>query len=451
MRKDEGYLLPDDTNPDLDVCIRAYVPDDPRYIAAFWGSYEYLANWMAWERDTEKRGKDAAARWRTPFERARDEWNCSPGECGIVNIRQSETVPCELEKQVDCDGAWDTFADMRLCVPSMRISNGILQQDTTGTGTWVDAADAPYTPSEDAEAPAPWENPPEGETGNCLSAANVAAYVDFCAHSFAGSMVDGLTFFQTLSVAITILTALMGLIPLTLLTAAITALYQQVVDSWEDVRDFYIIAKLTDLMACRYDADGSMTRQNLDALLADCNAWRDTLTDNDQRAKWWIAIQLMTLWGPVGMTISGRIWGLTSYECTPCRWVIDWIEGDLSGFVVQSAGTIDSGGLVTAYHSGSGTYRADFCSEDIPSGRVTDKVTIEAMVHDAGTYHDLLVAMRCDYSGGLVEWQDLTPDVWETRVFESTPLETSSIHVYLRESISSGGRIRRVKVEGYYS
>jgi len=411
MRANEGYLLPDDVDPELDVCIRAYVPDDPRYIAAFWGSYEYLANWMAWERDTAKRGKDAAARWRTPFERARNEWDCAPGECGIVDVRQSSD-PCILEKKIDCD-TWEPFADLSLCkynitIPIYGDGESILQIDDT---LWelkviIEQIDAWLDDSKSADEIklllAPFVSYGPG----------VGVIVDNMAAMTSGDR-----------------------------DTAIAAL------DWDDIREGVYCGgqECWPNYVLNYAAWLNCAAEWIfDTLDATANGIFDGLTDS---ADWLYSTLSLD---PIARAAGGGGSGFGGV--TPqCRWVIEWFEIGLSEFVVQSAGTIDSGGLVTAYHSGSGVYRADFCSSDIPAGRVTDKVTIEAMAHDAGTYHDLLVAMRCDYSGGLVEWQDLTPDVWETRVFESTPLETSSIHVYLRESISSGGRIRRVKVEGYYS
>jgi len=311
--KDPGFRVPD-TLPETFVCARVYIPDDQLFIAAFWGLYETLSTWLSWERGGTK-AKDAAALWKTAYDMSRESYECAEGDCGIMDARQSETVPCVLEKQIDCDGEWSEFADLRLCVPKMRIMGGVLQQDTTGNGDWVDTTDVPYNPSTDAEAPAPWPDPPVGETGECLSAANVAAYIDFVCYSLAGAMVDGLTFFQTLAVATTAVSALINLIPLAALTALITALYELVIDDWEDVRDFAIITKLTELLKCKYSSNGSMSESQWLALIDETNDWRAGLSDADQRAKWQLAILLMQLWGPVGMTISGKVWGITTYDC----------------------------------------------------------------------------------------------------------------------------------------
>lgn len=346
-QRERGYLLPDVIDPGAEQCIRVYVPDDPLYIAAFWYSYEFLCTWLAWERDSAHRGAQAAAVWRPSFERARSEYLASIGACGIMDVRQNPGQPCKLDK-LD-EGEWSQFADLRLCVPKMRILNGVLQQDTTGAGDWQDAGNplAPYEPRFDDFAPPPWSDPPPGESGQCLSAVNVAEYVNYVSADAADWMVDGLLFFQTLGMAVSILTALMGLISLTILTAFITALYTQVVDDWQDVRDFEITSKLTELMLCLYNIDGSMTKTQWQALVDDMNAWRDTLVDIDQRAKWWIAIQFVSLWGNVGMTLLGQVWGIDSYECDygTCEWehVWDAVNGWDGWQTVEGAGHLVAG------------------------------------------------------------------------------------------------------------
>jgi hypothetical protein len=72
MSRTKGYLLPTEVSPPDDVCIRVYVPNDVRYIEAFWGSYEFLSRWLAWEEDSSHTGKLAAARFFESFLTARE-------------------------------------------------------------------------------------------------------------------------------------------------------------------------------------------------------------------------------------------------------------------------------------------------------------------------------------------------------------------------------------------
>jgi hypothetical protein len=60
-----GYPLPpgDASEDELECCIVFY-PKRDAYRRALMGSLDYLATWIAWERDSEKRGQDAAASWK---------------------------------------------------------------------------------------------------------------------------------------------------------------------------------------------------------------------------------------------------------------------------------------------------------------------------------------------------------------------------------------------------
>lgn len=110
-----GYPLPDEIDPAEAVCIRVYVPADPLYIGSFWQAYAHFGKWLAWARDDAHRGKDAAAVWRPYIQQARDEWDASAGDCGMVNVRQNPDNPCILEVQTLAGGAWVEFADLDLC------------------------------------------------------------------------------------------------------------------------------------------------------------------------------------------------------------------------------------------------------------------------------------------------------------------------------------------------
>lgn len=70
-----GYPLPSgELGSDDIICQLVYFPDRPEYWQAFLGAYHYLTTWRAWERDADKRGKDAAANWREAFEMTMECW-----------------------------------------------------------------------------------------------------------------------------------------------------------------------------------------------------------------------------------------------------------------------------------------------------------------------------------------------------------------------------------------
>jgi hypothetical protein len=75
MTEPSGYPLPSGELGDDDiVCQLVYLPDRPEYWQAFLASYHYFTTWKAWERDDDKRGKDAAANWREAFEETMGCW-----------------------------------------------------------------------------------------------------------------------------------------------------------------------------------------------------------------------------------------------------------------------------------------------------------------------------------------------------------------------------------------
>lgn len=64
-----GYPLPSgELGEDEIVCQLIYLPNRPEYWQALLASVHYLSTWRAWDRDADKRGKDAASNWRAAFE-----------------------------------------------------------------------------------------------------------------------------------------------------------------------------------------------------------------------------------------------------------------------------------------------------------------------------------------------------------------------------------------------
>lgn len=84
MNDGKGYKLPLIIDPGGVVCMRAYLPNDAHYIMAWWGCYEYLTTWLAWERDGTTRGRQAGDLIKPLFVRARDEWLTGDGACQVA-------------------------------------------------------------------------------------------------------------------------------------------------------------------------------------------------------------------------------------------------------------------------------------------------------------------------------------------------------------------------------
>jgi hypothetical protein len=95
-----GYPLPDgELGEDDLVCQLVYLPDRPEYWQALLAAVSYFSTWKAWERDDDKRGKDAAANWRLAFELTIGCWRMT---C-LEELTQTVTDILELlQTRKDC-------------------------------------------------------------------------------------------------------------------------------------------------------------------------------------------------------------------------------------------------------------------------------------------------------------------------------------------------------------
>jgi len=94
------YALPQDVEPEGLGCVRVYYPDNPGFLRALLSAVSYLGNWYAWERDDEKRGKDAAASWRVAYNQTVEDLLAGK-TCG------GESTPPEIVTIIEqvCGGA----------------------------------------------------------------------------------------------------------------------------------------------------------------------------------------------------------------------------------------------------------------------------------------------------------------------------------------------------------
>lgn len=76
MEKNKGYLLPpgDAYTEDME-CALVFYPDKPEYRRALLGSITYLATWIAWEKESEHKGIDAALSWKIALDKTLECWN----------------------------------------------------------------------------------------------------------------------------------------------------------------------------------------------------------------------------------------------------------------------------------------------------------------------------------------------------------------------------------------
>lgn len=179
-KEPRGYIFPDPYDPHDVACITVYVPRHAFYLGAFWRSYEFFAEWLAWARDPLHTGKKVAAMWRELFDRSRAEFDASGGVCmpTIQGIRQDALNPCAIQAQ-DETGKWTTVIDLSCCggggggsgcSDPLRIGpDGSIERYDPATGKWKPATPGQTPSSADTVPPAFPDNP----AGRCMGAAGM--------------------------------------------------------------------------------------------------------------------------------------------------------------------------------------------------------------------------------------------------------------------------------------
>lgn len=91
MAESRGYLLPAGEAYTEDMlCCFVFVPNKDEYRRAFFGSLDYFGTWLAWERDADKRGQDAARAWKLANEFTRECWEM--GTCDLMIEKLDELI-----------------------------------------------------------------------------------------------------------------------------------------------------------------------------------------------------------------------------------------------------------------------------------------------------------------------------------------------------------------------
>lgn len=95
-----GYLLPDGECYTEDLaCTLVFYPDKEEYRRALLGSIVYLSNWLAWERDSAKRGQDAARSWKNAVDATLECWTMACFEELIADVARIRAL---METRKDC-------------------------------------------------------------------------------------------------------------------------------------------------------------------------------------------------------------------------------------------------------------------------------------------------------------------------------------------------------------
>jgi hypothetical protein len=138
MAKSMGYLLPaGEAYTEEVACMMLFYPDEPEYRRALFGALDYLGTWLAWERDSEKKGKDAARAWSEAVALTREciEMNtCETILSLLTEIRDNTGVYCcDVVDVSDGDRYTDEVEDGVGDVPQNIIDAGY----ATGVSDWA--------------------------------------------------------------------------------------------------------------------------------------------------------------------------------------------------------------------------------------------------------------------------------------------------------------------------
>lgn len=86
-----GYLLPaGDAYTEEMQCCFVFVPAKDEYRRAFFGALDYFGTWLAWERDDDHRGIDAARAWKEANDKTRECWEM--GTCEDISTKLSAII-----------------------------------------------------------------------------------------------------------------------------------------------------------------------------------------------------------------------------------------------------------------------------------------------------------------------------------------------------------------------
>ena len=140
MEKNKGYLLPaGDAYTENMACTLVFYPDKPEYRRALGGSLTYLATWIAWEKESGHKGRDAALSWKIALELTMECWEMAcldelqSNVAAILAIMETGQSCCDAQDITDGDQYTDRVIDGVGDVPQNIIDAGY----ASGVGDWT--------------------------------------------------------------------------------------------------------------------------------------------------------------------------------------------------------------------------------------------------------------------------------------------------------------------------
>lgn len=344
---DETRLPLPSTLPEDTWCIKLQIPASTEYMQVLIAALEKLSFWNTWDRDESRTAREVALLWRETLETI-------VLECGIMDVRQNTELPCKLEKTED-GTTWVQFANLRLCVPYVRMAGSTLQTSVDGT-TWQNQPDA----GQEGNPPDPRTDGPinPARTGSnvpCLSAANaVAVFVELHRELsvWYNAIPVYLSFLYSIGAALQSffysMWQVFGLTVNQIDLATNILAHQSALN--ESAFTSQIQSDLTTILYCNADSNGQWNQAEYDTVVSQIAG---------KTGDMWALIghYLSDVAGIVGLNNAGTTTSVSIYDCSEMlcgEWCHVWFgeSGDYDDYTLV-AGTLVSNGIRATSHEGS--------------------------------------------------------------------------------------------------
>ena len=341
----KGYAFPDPPSPYDLVCFRVYVPNHNLYVGAFWQAYQFFTSWIAWWRDPLKRGREAAAIWRTAYDKARALYEITKGQCemNVTGVRQHPNDKCVLQVEFDGNNVWVDVANFKDCNGCG--GGGAIQFDGVNVSIYNDCtgefepSGEPYNPTITHIYDSLYSPDTQGQ---CNGAANIAAWSKYVSD-------NSLSIFSTAGVVGAAASFIVGTLANFagagfLTESLIASLLAQFIDEGDlfgDAADIDISEELKNILYPYMDEDGTIREPNFTEAITALYARRDEETiDTPERVRWGHETNIMSALGPSVVSRQNKYAGIEDADCSSSGWVetFDFTTGK-HGWFVNSMGS----------------------------------------------------------------------------------------------------------------
>lgn len=109
----KGYLFPSPIDPEGLLCLKIFIPNDPRYLEAFSGQFHELGYWLSWAKDGTNNAALVAQIWKNAIDYTyQNGWVNSCGDCAdceLCDMTKDELLELisevlDMNIKVNCGG-----------------------------------------------------------------------------------------------------------------------------------------------------------------------------------------------------------------------------------------------------------------------------------------------------------------------------------------------------------